>query len=604
MNSERQLKKEFILKQISPYKKHIAILIFLFFIASVFDGISIGMLVPLLASLQQVQNYEELPKILQSIIELFAGYPVEKQVIISLVFVVTSLLLKNLFLAVSRYLGYWLTTRLIVNLRSQVIGTLMVVGIGFYNNVKTGDLVEKTIFNTIMTEEIIKNATELIDYFASFTILMTLLIIFSWKLTIFTVILAALIAFGVSIYIRRLSLIGEKLLIASREVTASIHENISGIQVIKSFTKESKQTEVINAQIEKSANVHLKLIFGNYMVHIITEVLGVIAIGIIFVIAINISDMNYKIVLTQLLPFIYILARMLPIMKMINQSRGVIVSRWPGFEAVYDLIRLDNKPLIKDGNKNFTGIKSGIHFKSVSFSYNDDDKYALNNVDFLISKGKTTAIVGQSGAGKSTITNLLLRFYDPQGGNIFIDDEPLTDLKINSYRKNIGIVSQDTFIFNDTVRNNIAFGALEETSDDRVIEAAKRAGAHDFILKLPDGYDTILGERGIKLSGGQRQRISIARAILKDPAILILDEATSSLDSTTEQLIHKAITELSRNRTVIIIAHRLSTIKNADQIIVLKDGSVSEIGNEKELLSNEGEYYKLAQSNIILDDAE
>jgi ABC-type multidrug transport system fused ATPase/permease subunit len=165
-------------------------------------------------------------------------------------------------------------------------------------------------------------------------------------------------------------------------------------------------------------------------------------------------------------------------------------------------------------------------------------------------------------------------------------------------------VSQDTFIFNDTIRNNIAFGALEETSDDKVIEAAKRAGAHDFILKLSDGYDTILGERGIKLSGGQRQRISIARAILKDPAILILDEATSSLDSTTEQLIHKAITELSRNRTVIIIAHRLSTIKNADQIIVLKDGSVSEIGNEKELLSNEGEYYKLAQANIILDDVE
>jgi len=211
LNSEKKLKRDFILNQIRPYKKYIALLIFLFFIASAFDGISIGLLVPLLTSLQQVQNYEELPKILQFIIDFFAQYPVEKQVVISLVFVVISVLLKNIFLAISRYLAYWITTRIIVNLRMQVINTLMFVGIGFYNNVKTGDIVEKTIYNTIMTEEIVKNATELIDYFASFTILMTLLVIFSWKLTILTIILAAVIAFLVSIYINRLSVIGQNL---------------------------------------------------------------------------------------------------------------------------------------------------------------------------------------------------------------------------------------------------------------------------------------------------------------------------------------------------------------------------------------------------------
>ncbi|MGB3728219.1 MAG: ABC transporter ATP-binding protein [Thermodesulfobacteriota bacterium] len=601
MNSEKKLKRDFILNQIRPYKKYIALLIFLFFIASAFDGISIGLLVPLLTSLQQVQNYEELPKILQFIIDFFAQYPVEKQVVISLVFVVISVLLKNIFLAISRYLAYWITTRIIVNLRMQVINTLMFVGIGFYNNVKTGDIVEKTIYNTIMTEEIVKNATELIDYFASFTILMTLLVIFSWKLTILTIILAAVIAFLVSIYINRLSVIGQKFIVNSRELTAMVHESFSGIQVIKSFNMENRQTQVINEQLEKTAKNHLRIIFGNYMVHIITEALGVIAIGVLFVIAINLTDMNYKIVLTQLLPFIYILARMLPTLKMINQARGVIESRWPGFEAVYDIIRLDNKPFIKDGNDTFTGIKNSINFKSVTFSYNNDDKNALKSVDFQIPKGKTTAVVGESGAGKSTITNLLLRFYDPQTGNILIDNEPLPSFNISSYRRSIGIVSQDTFIFNDTVSNNIAFGNFEETSQEQVIEAAKRAGAHDFISSLPDGYDTFLGERGIKLSGGQRQRISIARAILKDPEILILDEATSSLDSTTEQQIHSAITELSQNRTVVVIAHRLSTIKNADQIIVLNEGRVSEIGNEKELLSNKGDYYKLTQASIILD---
>lgn len=603
MISEKKQKRDFILTQFRPYTKYIALLIFLFFIASAFDGISIGLLVPLLAGLQKVQNYEELPKILQSVIELFARYPIEKQVIISLVFVVSSILLKNLFLGISRYMSYSLTARLIANIRSQIISTLMLVGIGFYSNVKTGDLVEKTIFNTIMTEEIIRNATELIDYIASFTILTVLLIIFSWKLTIVTIILGALIALGVSIYIKRLEIYGHKFLDNSRELTSTLQENLSGIEVIKSFTKENEQLEKLKDKIENHAKTHVNLTFGNYMVHILTEALGVIAMAVLFLVAIKTSGMDYKIVLTQLLPFIYILARMLPLIKLINQSRGIIVSRWPGFEAVYDLIRLDNKPLIKDGNKNFVGIKSAIHLKSVKFSYNDDDIYALNNVNFQIPKGKTTAIVGQSGAGKSTITNLLLRFYDPQGGNIYIDDEPLTTFKINSYRRHIGIVSQDTFIFNDTVKNNIAFGAFEETSDDKVVEAAKKAGADEFISSLSNGYNTILGERGLKLSGGQRQRISIARAILKDPEILILDEATSSLDTRTEQLIHKAISELSCNRTVIIIAHRLSTIKSADQIIVLKNGRVAEIGNEKELMGNEGEYHKLAQANIILDDA-
>jgi len=601
LNSEKKLKREFILKQIRPYKNYIGLLVVLFFIASAFDGISIGLLVPLLASLQQVQNYQELPKILQYVVNMFAGLPIEKQVILSLTFVVVSILLKNIFLTISRYLAYWITTRIIVNLRSQIINTLMFVGIGFYNNVKTGDLVEKTIYNTVMTEEIVKNVSELIDYIASFIILMALLIIFSWKLTFLTIILAALIAFGVSIYIKRLSKIGQQFLINSRELTQIIHESFTGIQVIKSFTKEENQKKLINQHIEETAKNHLRIIFGNYMVHIITEAFGVIAIAVLFILAINLSDMNYKIVLTQLLPFIYILARMLPTLKMINQARGVIVSRWPGFEAVYELIRLDNKPIIEDGNITYSGIKDSINFKSVTFSYNNDDKYALKNVDFKIPKGRTTAIVGESGAGKSTITNLLLRFYDPQSGSILIDKEPLPNFKINSYRENIGIVSQETFIFNDTVQNNIAFGSVNETSHEKVIEAAKRAGAHDFISELPNGYETFLGERGIKLSGGQRQRISIARAILKDPEILILDEATSSLDSSTEQQIHSAISELSMNRTVVVIAHRLSTIKNADQIIVLKDGYVSEIGNEDELLNNKGEYFKLTQASIILD---
>ncbi|KAB2820248.1 MAG: ATP-binding cassette domain-containing protein [Candidatus Dadabacteria bacterium] len=277
-----------------------------------------------------------------------------------------------------------------------------------------------------------------------------------------------------------------------------------------------------------------------------------------------------------------------------NQTRGIIASRLPAFDTVFDLVRTDNKTQITDGELVYSGLENGITFDTVTFSYNEGERAALSGTNFFIPKGKTTAIVGKSGAGKSTVINLLLRFYDPQSGSVLIDGKPLPDYEVKSYLRHVGMVSQDTFIFNDTVRNNIAFGLTDDYTDDIIVDAAKRAGADEFISALPEGYDTMLGERGIRLSGGQRQRISIARATLKNPEILILDEATSSLDTATEQLIHRAITELSRNRTVIIIAHRFSTIKNADQIIVLKDGRVVESGCESDLMKLKGEFYRLA----------
>jgi subfamily B ATP-binding cassette protein MsbA len=598
LTDQRRLKKKFVLGLLSPYKKYIALLMVLSFFAAALDGISIGMLVPLLSGIQQIKNYSQLPEVLQSVIKIFSGYAIEKQILLSLILVVLALVLKNLVSAVYYYLTYWLTARLSENLRLRITETLMAVGIGFYNNVKTGELVENIIYNTILTEEMIRKTSEMINNILSFILLLALLVIFSWKLTAVTIVLSAIIAFGVSIYIKRISFYGLKLIDSGRELTASLQENLTGIYVIKSFTKEKEQTLKLKTRIEKHAVNQLNLNFSTFMVHVVTEALGVIAIAILFLIAIKGSDMDYRLVLTQMLPFIYILARIIPVIKQINQARGVVVSRLPALDAVYGLARLDNKPVLSDGDKLYSGLKSGIRFERVTFSYGEGEKAALTDAGFFIPKGKTTAIVGKSGAGKSTIINLLLRFYDPQKGDIYIDDEPLKDFAVESYRRNIGIVSQDTFIFNDTVRNNIAFGLMGEPSDEIIVDAAKRAGADEFISGLPQSYDTILGERGVRLSGGERQRISIARAILKNPEILILDEATSSLDTRTEELIHNAITDLSRNRTVVIIAHRLSTIKNADQLIVLRDGRVSETGSEKELMERRGEYYELATSGI------
>jgi len=594
LKDEKKLKKEFVLGLVRPYRAHIALLLFLLFLASAFEGISIGMLVPLLAGIQQIKSYDQLPEALRSLIEIFSAYPIETQILLSLGFVVGGVVLKNIFLGFSQYLAYWLTARLIASIRMKVVGSLLYAGMGFYNNVKTGDLVERTVYNTLLTEDLIKKIVEMAGYVMSCVILLVLLVIFSWKLTLVSIVLAAVIAYAVSIYIRRLSRYGLNLVNTGRELTSSLHETLSGIQVIKSFTKEGEQIKKLNTHIENHARHQLNVNFSTFMVHVVTEAFGVVAIGVLFLLAIKSSSMDYRLVLTQILPFIYIIARILPVLKLMNQTRGIIASRLPAFDTVYDLVRTDNKPRIADGKLAYSGLKNGITFEAVNFSYNEGERLALSQASFFIPKGRTTAIVGKSGAGKSTVINLLLRFYDPQSGSVLVDGKPLPDYKVESYLRHVGMVSQDTFIFNDTVRNNIAFGLKGDYTEDVIVDAAKRAGADEFISALPEGYDTMLGERGIRLSGGQRQRISIARATLKNPEILILDEATSSLDTATEQLIHRAITELSRNRTVIIIAHRFSTIKNADQIIVLKDGKVVEAGGETELMERKGEFYRLA----------
>lgn len=258
------------------------------------------------------------------------------------------------------------------------------------------------------------------------------------------------------------------------------------------------------------------------------------------------------------------------------------------------LINSRDKPYIKSGNIPFTALRQEICFKSITFHYNSADKPALSNISLCIPQGKTTALVGRSGSGKSTIINLICRFYDITEGEIYIDNRPLRDLDLTSWRSKIALVNQDIFIFSTTVRENIAYGRLDATEAE-IIEAAKQAHAHEFITQLPQGYDTKVGDKGIRLSGGQRQRLAIARAIIRNPEILILDEATNALDTISESIIQEAIETVSKNRTVIAIAHRLSTIQQAEQIVVLQEGKIVEQGNMKTLLLKKGLFAKLYQ---------
>ncbi len=554
------------------------------------------MMIPLLSSLQNMTEIDQLPGVLEYVTGLFSHLPQETQIQYTGGILILSVVAKNLFLGFSMALGVWLSTRMTANIRCKAIDMLMDVEVKFFQETRVGYLTETILAKTMTVDNIFKWMIDIGVRSISFIVLTVLIFIISWQLTLLTLLFSAFIALGISYYLKIVRRFGSKSARSNRKLNAALTENILGIRVIKYFSREKERGERMKLQINHNRRVRFRLKLVNSMIHLITEGVGILALGVIFFISLKSYQFNSKLLITQLLPFMYVLIRLIPVIREINQLRGFIAGNWPFLSIVEKLIDASDKPFMKDGEKIFTGLNKNIEFQNVDFAYNDDDKMVLKKASFNLPRGETTAIVGQSGAGKSTIINLLMRMYDPQAGEVLIDGTSLKDFKRSAFREHVGIVSQDTFIFNDTVKNNIAFGAITPPTDDEIEQAAKNADAHEFIQELPRSYNTILGDQGLILSGGQRQRISIARAILKDPEILILDEATSALDNVTEKQVYQAIESLSANRTVVVIAHRLSTIQHADQIIVLKDGEVVEIGKEDGLIARKGEYYRLAQS--------
>jgi len=291
-----------------------------------------------------------------------------------------------------------------------------------------------------------------------------------------------------------------------------------------------------------------------------------------------------------LLIYLVFLFRLLPVVGQLNNSRSGFANVSYSAQIIMEFLRRDNKPIMTNGNIPYTQLQEGIRFEHLSFAYPGKEDLVLKEIDLWIPKGQTVALVGASGAGKSTIADLLPRFYDPIAGKILVDGKDLKAYDLATFRSAMGIVSQDTFLFNNTLNYNIAYGK-KNVSQEEIIEAAKKANAYEFITQLPQGFETEIGDRGVLLSGGQKQRIAIARALLRNPDILILDEATSALDTVSEKLVQSAIDELCRDRTTLVIAHRLSTVQKAHQIIVLDQGEVVEIGSHQELLSNQNSYY-------------
>ena len=458
-----------------------------------------------------------------------------------------------------------------------------------YDEQKTGQLMSRLTNDLFSLTELYHHGPEdivisFIKFFGAFIILATI----NLKLTLIVFAFIPVMGAFIYYYNRKMKRAFKRNKQRVGDINARIEDNLSGIRVVKSFGNESH--EIIKFHDENSRYVSSKKNSYFYMGKFhsgLGAFTSMVTVAAVFFGAIFISNDGLN--TADLIAFLLYINNLIdPVKKFINFTEQ-FQDGITGFERFMEILEIE--PDIKDKKDahNLLDVKGAIEYRHVGFRYNQKSDYVLKDIDLKVAPGEYIALVGSSGAGKTTICSLLPRFYEVSEGDIFIDGQNIKDIKLNSLRQNIGIVQQDVYLFAGTILDNIRYGRFDAT-DEEVIEAAKKANAHDFIMELPDGYDTDCGQRGVKLSGGQKQRLSIARVFLKNPPILIFDEATSALDNESEHIVQQSLESLAKNRTTLVIAHRLSTIKNAKRICVLSTKGIEEEGTHDELLAKNGQY--------------
>jgi subfamily B ATP-binding cassette protein MsbA len=482
---------------------------------------------------------------------------------------------------------------LIDGLRKQMFEQLQGLSLRYFSKTRSGELL-----NSLTTEiEQIKQSFEVMAFLltrgSTLVAYIISMVLISWQLTIISLMLFTLLSVGVSTLIARVREASFERSKANGMFVATAVEFISGIRTVHAFATQDFERRRFYDASSGIVNTMTKIVKASNLVGPLSEGMSITIIIGMLLFAFATFIPNNQLQPASFLTFLFVLFRLMPIVRQFNGTRAKLGDFQGSLNNIKELLRTDNKPYFEDGTVQFQGLQRGIEFVGVDFGY-EADNLVLHNVTLTIERGKTTALVGASGAGKTTLADLIPRFYDPTHGNVLLDGIDLRDFDIHSVRRRLAIVSQDTFIFNTSVRNNIAYGtqAADETA---IREAARLANALEFIEEMPQGFDTRLGDRGVRLSGGQRQRIAIARALLRNPDILILDEATSALDSVSERLIQESLEQLSVGRTVIAIAHRLSTIMRADKVVVLEQGRIVEQGGYQELLEHRGKLWNYHQ---------
>ena len=490
-------------------------------------------------------------------------------------------------------------TSVVRDMRRELYNKILTLPLGFFSQERKGDIiarmsgdineVESSIMSTL--DMLLKNPILIIFYMGT-------LIITSWQLTVFTIVVAPLLIWLMSALGRTLKKKSLQAQALWSDTMSQLEETLGGLRVIKAFVAEDKMQTRFNNVTEAVKKKTGRVATRQALAHPMSEFLGTVLIAIVlgFGGAIILSEKAWFDAPTFIF-YMVILYSVINPLKDFAKAGYNIPKGMASMERVNKILETESSIKEAPNASDVTGFNDEITFSNVSFSY-DEDRKILDDINLTVKKGTTVAIVGESGAGKSTLVDLIPRFYDVTGGSIKIDGTDIRDMKIHSLRSLMGNVNQEPILFNDTIFNNIAF-VVEGATMEQVIAAAKIANAHDFIMEKEDGYNTNIGDRGMRLSGGQRQRLSIARAILKNPPILILDEATASLDTESEKLVQEALDRLMSTRTTIAIAHRLSTIKNSDEIIVMHEGHIVERGKHEELLALNGYYKKLTDMQSL-----
>ncbi len=567
--------------------------IILGFSGAVFNGISTTLIVPLILGFLGQNNFaiSGLPPLIKNMVTPFQ-VSADHETVFLTILVLVAISLKNLAGYINILVSSRLSQLLVNAMRKEGLKLLLDVDIDFYSKSKVGDTINQISHEVGRASGAIRTVISIFTVVLTIIVFIVILISISWQLTIVSTCLFLLVTLSNQFFIREAKKLGKILSDKSSLYSTALLEILMGIRLIKAVANEAREYQRLATLIEDREKAEFRSQVYFAAIAPINEISGVLAIlGIVAVGKVFFSN-QIDSLSTLLLTYLFLLFRLLPFVGQLNSSRSGLANAIPSAEIIANFLNRQSKPFMADGHLGYEKIREGIRFKDLTFAYPDHTDLVLDHVNLWIPKGTTLALVGSSGAGKSTLADLLPRFYDPLSGAITLDGKDLREYNLRSLRRAMGIVSQDTFLFNDSVRNNIAY-SRDWASLQEVVEAAKRANAYEFIIQLPDGFDTQVGDRGVMLSGGQRQRLAIARALLRDPDILILDEATSALDTVSERLVQQALEELCRDRTTIVIAHRLSTIQKADQIAVLDRGKIVEVGNHEELLEKGGYYTQL-----------
>lgn len=493
-----------------------------------------------------------------------------------------------------QYFAQWAGTKIIYDIRNQLFTHIQKLSFKYYSNTRVGEVISRVINDVEQTKNfVITGLMNLWLDIATIIIAIAIMLTMDVKLTIVSLVLLPFYAFSVKHFFGKLRAITRVRSQALADVQSHLHERVQGMPVIKSFAIEDYEQERFDKQNKNFLNKALEHTSWNAksfaVVNTITDIAPLLVIGYAGYQAIH-NDLSVG----TMVAFIGYIDRLYnPLRRLVNSSTTMtqtIASMDRVFEFIDEKYDIDDKPNATE----LTHVDGNVRFENVTFAYDEKENAVLKNVNLDVKQGETIALVGMSGGGKSSLVSLLPRFYDVNEGRILLDGTDIREYKVRSLRDKIGMVLQDNILFSESVIANILMGN-PEASKEEVIEAAKAANAHEFIMNLPEGYETKVGERGVKLSGGQKQRVAIARVFLKNPPILVMDEATSALDLESEHLIQEALDKLARDRTTFIVAHRLSTITHADRIVLIEHGKIAEMGTHEELMLEQGHYYKLFQ---------